>query len=193
MIGSFHTLWAAALVASMAANLGLYLSRVQAQAGLASVRAALAAEQADRERERASSALALAAAAEQARQTETQWRLRHQEVQTHAESQLRAAAADAARARSAADVLRKRAEVLGAQCITQRDEASRDPAAALAGASAGNPGVVLADLLGRLAQTAGELAAVADARGAAGVACEQAYDALMPEFKASKPRKPPQP
>jgi hypothetical protein len=37
---------------------------------------------------------------------------------------------------------------------------------------------VLADVLGRLAQTAGELAAIADARGAAGAACEKAYGAL---------------
>jgi len=37
---------------------------------------------------------------------------------------------------------------------------------------------VLADLLGRLAKTAGELAAIADARGSAGAACEKAYGVL---------------
>jgi hypothetical protein len=48
---------------------------------------------------------------------------------------------------------------------------------------------VLADLLGRLAQTAAELAAVADARGGAGQACVQAYGALMQATEASKTTK----
>jgi hypothetical protein len=44
---------------------------------------------------------------------------------------------------------------------------------------------VLANLLRGVAQAAGELAAVADARGAAGTACERAYDAI------SAPSRPP--
>jgi hypothetical protein len=44
---------------------------------------------------------------------------------------------------------------------------------------------VLANLLRGVAQAAGELAAVADARGAAGTACERAYDAI------SAPNRPP--
>jgi hypothetical protein len=37
---------------------------------------------------------------------------------------------------------------------------------------------VLADVLGRLEAAGRELAAIADARGAAGAACERAYEAL---------------
>jgi hypothetical protein len=38
---------------------------------------------------------------------------------------------------------------------------------------------VLADVLGRLEEAGRELAAVADARGTAGTACERAYQALL--------------
>jgi hypothetical protein len=51
---------------------------------------------------------------------------------------------------------------------------------------------VLADLLGRLAQTAAELAAVADARGGAGETCVQAYGALMQATETIKTPKPPE-
>jgi hypothetical protein len=37
---------------------------------------------------------------------------------------------------------------------------------------------VLANLLRGVAQAAGELASVADARGTAGASCERAYDAI---------------
>jgi hypothetical protein len=177
MIAPLNTLWAVALVASMVGNVGLFLSRAQTQADLARAEMALAAEQADRARERAQAAQALAAAAEQSRQTEAQWRAKHTEVQTHAQNQIRAANADAARARDAADILRQRAEVIGAQCAA-RSDAGPSATTAAAGQAAASPGTVLADVLGRLAQTAGELAAIADVRGAAGAACEKAYEAL---------------
>jgi hypothetical protein len=47
--------------------------------------------------------------------------------------------------------------------------------------------VVLTNLLRGVAQAAAEFAAVADARGAAGAACERAYDAI------SAPSRPPAP
>jgi hypothetical protein len=45
--------------------------------------------------------------------------------------------------------------------------------------------VVLTNLLRGVAQAAAELAAVADARGTAGAACERAYDAIA----APQPRR----
>jgi hypothetical protein len=184
-----QTLWAAALLASLTGNLWLVLSRADAQRSHAQAQATLATERADRERERAQAALALTAAVEQARQTEAQWRARHTEVQSHAENQIRVASADAARARSAADILRQRADVLGAQCAAVPPDPGTDPAAASAGQTTTGAGAVLADLLGRLAQTAAELAAVADARGGAGEACVQAYGALMQAQEPSKTTK----
>ncbi len=192
MILPGHTLWAAALLVSLTGNLWLVLSRADAQRSHAQAQATLATERADREHERAQAALALTAAVEQARQTEAQWRARHTEVQSHAENQIRVASADAARARSAADILRQRADVLGAQCAAERPGPGTDPADAPAGQTTTGPGAVLADLLGRLAQTAAELAAVADARGGAGQACVQAYGALMQAQETSKTTKPPE-
>jgi preprotein translocase subunit SecD len=185
-----QTLWAAALLVSLIGNLWLVLSRADAQRSHAQAQATLATERADRERERAQAALALTAAVEQARQTEAQWRARHTEVQSHAENQIRVASADAARARSAADILRQRADVLGAQCAAERPDPGTDPATASAGQTTTGPGAVLADLLGRLAQTAAELAAVADARGGAGETCVQAYGALLQAPEQSKTPKP---
>jgi hypothetical protein len=45
---------------------------------------------------------------------------------------------------------------------------------------------VLADVLGRLEEAGRELAAVADARGTAGTACERAYQALQAGAVLSK-------
>jgi hypothetical protein len=136
---------------------------------------ALARERAERAQEREKLVAEALAASEAARSLEARWRAQHTEVQTDAQAKIRAAAADAARARSAADSLQRRAEVIAAQCANpQRDSA----APALGGAAAQDPGVVLANLLRGVAQAAGELAAVADARGTAGAACERAYDAI---------------
>jgi hypothetical protein len=178
MLPLTNTLWAAALGVAMLGNLWLYLNRTQVQRDLARAQTALAAEQADRQRERADAATALAAATEQARQTEAQWRAQHTEVQTHAQAQIRAASADAARARGAADSLQRRAEVIAAQCANPQRDSAAGSGFTPRGPAAPDPGAVLAELLGRLAQTAGELAAIADARGAAGAACERAYDGV---------------
>lgn len=179
MLPLTNTLWGAALGVAMICNLWLYLGRTQVQRDLARAQATLAAEQADRQRERADAATALATATEQARQTEAQWRAKHTEVQTHAQAQIRAASADAARARGAADSLQRRVEIVAAQCAhPHRDTAAPDAGVAARGAPAADPAVVLPELFRRLAQALGQLAAVADARGAAGLACEQAYDAL---------------
>jgi hypothetical protein len=135
----------------------------------------LARERAERAQEREKLVAEALAASEAARALEARWRAQHTEVQTDAKNRIRAATADAARARSAADSLQRRAEVIAAQCAhPTRDSASPAPG----GAAAQDPGVVLANLLRGVAQAAGELAAVADARGTAGTACERAYDAI---------------
>lgn len=135
----------------------------------------LAQERAERAQEREKLVAEALAASEAARALEARWRAQHTEVQTDAQNRIRAASADAARARSAADSLQRRAEVIAAQCANpQRDSAGPAPG----GAAAQDPGVVLANLLRGVAQAAGELAAVADARGTAGSACERAYDAI---------------
>lgn len=141
----------------------------------ARAQAALATERAERAQEREKLTAEALAASEAARALEARWQAAHTEVQTDAQNRIRAAAADAARARSAADSLQRRAEVIAAQCANpQRDSA----APALGSAAAADPGFVLTQLLRGVAQAAGELAAVADARGAAGVACERAYGAI---------------
>lgn len=180
MLGrSLNLLWGVVCLLLIAASLYAYLGKVDAERRAERLRTTLAEERAARERERADAATALAAATEQARQTEAQWRAKHQEVQTHAQAQARNAAAAAARARDAADGLQRRAEVIAAQCANPaRDTAGPDPSFAPRGAPAQDPGVVLTNLLRGVAQAAADLAAVADARGAAGAACEQTYDAL---------------
>jgi hypothetical protein len=80
---------------------------------------------------------------------------------------------DAAAVVVAGGGLRQRAATVAARC-----EAPRDPAAAVDRPAANDAGVVLADVLGRLEETARRLAALADERGTAGDACERAYDAL---------------
>lgn len=180
MLGrGLNLLWGALCVLLMAAGIYAHLGKLDAERRADRLRAMLAEERSDRAAERAAAALALAAATEQARQTEAQWRAKHQEVQTHAQTQVRAAQAAATRARDAADSLQRRVEAVAAQCANPaRDAAGPDPGFATRGAPAADPGAVLAQLLRGLTQAAGELAAVADARGAAGAACERAYDSL---------------
>ncbi len=158
-----------------AAAIGLGALSVTLLWELRGAKITLARERAERAQEREKLTAEALAASEAARALEARWRAQHTEVQTDAQNRIRAAAADAARARNAADSLQRRAEVIAAQCANpQRDGAGPAPG----GTAAQDPGVVLANLLRGVAQAAGELAAVADARGAAGTACERAYDAI---------------
>lgn len=154
----------------------LYLDRSEALRAAEGARRELAEAQAQWAIQREALTKEALKESERARQLEAQWNDKQSEVQRNAQERIRVAQADAARARDAVDVLRRRAEALAAQC--SRDQAAPDSGFAAGGQAAPNPGTVLADLLGRLAQTAGELAAVADARGAAGTACEKAYGVL---------------
>ena len=80
------------------------------------------------------------------------------------------ARADAAAAASTADGLRKQ--------VAELIERSRGSAASARGPATGDALDLLADVLGRTDEAAGEFARIADERGIAGRQCERDYDAL---------------
>ena len=166
----------AAFLAAVA--LYLYLDRLEALRAVSVAEKELAEARAAWAVERERLVQAALKESEKVRQLEADWRDRQSEVQKNAQERIRAAAADAARARDAVDVLQQRAQVLAAQCSPSRDQAGPDPTFAERGAAAADPGTVLTNMLRGVAAAAAELAAVADARGAAGVACEKAYGVL---------------
>jgi len=85
-------------------------------------------------------------------------------------------AADAASARAAADGLRGAADALANRLAAS--EASGNSCTAAASQAATRAAMVLADVLKRADQRAGDLAEVADQARARGLTCEQAFDAL---------------
>ncbi|MBC2659826.1 DUF2514 domain-containing protein [Pseudomonas sp. MSSRFD41] len=85
------------------------------------------------------------------------------------------AVADAVSARSAADSLQRAVDALTEHL---KHTTSSNSCTAAASAAATRAVMVLADVLKRADQRAEDLAATADQRGARGVTCEQAYDAL---------------
>lgn len=166
------------------------------QADIAATTAAHATQRAAWADERAALAAAAQQATDRARAIETDWRSRHDQIQADTAAQLAAARRDAAAARSTGDRLRDHIRALAQQCsapgpaTAARDPAApaaaANPAAARPGPPTPDPGLVLADLLSRMDAAGRELAAVADARGTAGQACQRAYDALT----AAKPSPP---
>lgn len=112
------------------------------------------------------------------RAIEQAWIRKHQEIAREAEDQARRTAAAADGARIAGDGLRHRATQLAASAIATCP-ATADTPSAPGGPPASHPAAMLADVLGRLEEAGRELAAVADARGGAGAACERAYEALL--------------
>jgi len=177
MPGRALTLFWGALCALLAmAGTYAYLGKVQAERDANRLRVTLADERADRAREREALASEALRQSERARTIEAAWINKHQEIARDAEETARRAAAAAADARIAGDGLRQRADRLAtaaAHC-----PATQDPTIAPSGPPAGHPAALLADMLGRLEEAGRELAAIADARGAAGAACERAYEAL---------------
>jgi hypothetical protein len=87
------------------------------------------------------------------------------------------ATADAAAARNSADSLRGAADNLAYRLAAS--EASGNSCTAAASKAAARAAMVLADVLKRADQRAGDLAEVADQARARGVTCEQAYDGLQ--------------
>lgn len=87
------------------------------------------------------------------------------------------ATADATAARASADGLRGAADALAARLAAS--EASGNSCTADASQAATRAAMVLADVLKRADQRAGELAGFADQSHSRGVTCERAYDGLM--------------
>ncbi|MBY4725197.1 MULTISPECIES: DUF2514 family protein [Burkholderia] len=111
-------------------------------------------------------------AAVDAARTEEQRRTAAQsEIAKDANQQRTAALADAFAARAAAGSLQQRVDQLVA--------AARYPAAAAGSPAAGDALDLLADVLGRADQRAGDLAEYADRARIAGQQCERDYDALI--------------
>lgn len=147
-----------ALVAALALVGWQWHQATSARAELSDERLAIAKQIAD---------ATTAARAEEQRRT-----LKIQEA-SHAELLARQAAeADAGRARSAAVGLRQRATQLAASCTASH------PTATASSPAADSPGDLLADLLQRVDDAAGEIGRYADQARIAGQLCERSYDAL---------------
>lgn len=88
----------------------------------------------------------------------------------------KAAEADAAAARTAAGQLRQRAQALA----TAARGSARDPATAGSSEAAGAAADLLADMLQRIDEAAGEIGRHADSARLAGQLCQRDYEALTP-------------
>ncbi|TNI81199.1 endopeptidase [Aeromonas veronii] len=119
-------------------------------------------------------ATAKAKATMEAREEELRRQASIDKVRDDAEKQIARAESDALAASDAADGVLEQAKRLAARA----GNCPSNPSATKPGAPAEEPGVVLADVLGRADARAGELAAAYDRSRAAGLACERAYDAL---------------
>jgi hypothetical protein len=125
---------------------------------------------------------ALAITLRTAREAEASYRAKeaataaeHQRITDAAHQQTLAARADADRVRAALDRLRR-----AAAAAAHRGDTGPHPAAPASSSPATTASHLPADLLGRLGDAAGELAAAADASRTAGNACQRAYQALSP-------------
>ncbi|MFI8384804.1 DUF2514 family protein [Pseudomonas sp. NPDC079086] len=94
-------------------------------------------------------------------------------VQKDAEQQIEVARADAAAAGSALERLKLRLEA-----VEQRSRAAGNTITAQLSQATGAEARMLADLLGRIGETAGLYADIADDRGIRGASCERHYDSL---------------
>jgi hypothetical protein len=158
--------------------MGLGLAAALATAGIERTRGASARTDAAQARQELAEYRATAAEsgrlAERAQRTQEQtWRSRVDGVIQDGQQQIAAARADADRAGGAALQLQQQ---LAAYRAAVR-AASAAPAAAEGGPPTADPLDLLADLFGRADTRAGDLARIADERGAAGTICERHADA----------------
>ena len=123
--------------------------------------------------ERAQEAAAALKATQEARAEEQRRVVATQEVIHAAQAKLVTVAAAAGRALNSAVSLRERAAAVAAGGAMP--EAAAAPGR---GASGAGPGLLLADVLGRMGEAGGQLAAEADRARVAGEACEQQYNSL---------------
>ncbi|WP_321789219.1 DUF2514 family protein [Burkholderia pyrrocinia] len=119
---------------------------------------------------KADAATAQAKAVDAARAEEQRRTAAQSEIANDANQQRTAALADAFAARAAAGSLQ--------QHVDQLVAAARHPTAATGSSAAGDALDLLADVLGRADQRAGDLAEYADRARIAGQQCERDYDAL---------------
>lgn len=122
-------------------------------------------------------ATAKAKAELKAREEEQRRQASIDKVRDDAEKQIALAERDALAASDAAAGVLEQAKRLAARA----GKCPSNPSTTKSGATAAEPSVVLADVLGRADARAGELAAAYDRSRAAGLACELAYDALLAE------------
>lgn len=147
-----------------------------------SLKVQLATEKQGRTEDRTAYATAAVAAATDAA-TETERRVTAQaRNDNEALERERAAHADADRAAVAATKLRDAA--IARALAASRRVVSADPAAVGGGAAAPAPDMVLPDVLGRVDDTAGDLATALDVAHIRGQQCERDYDALGKTLKA---------
>ncbi|WP_324035142.1 DUF2514 domain-containing protein [Aeromonas caviae] len=109
-----------------------------------------------------------------AREEEQRRQAEIDEVRDHAQEEIAQAQADAAAADLESGRLREQARRLAARA----SQCASHSSAPQGGPTAEQPAVVLADLLSRADERAGELAAAYDRARASGLACERAYDTL---------------
>lgn len=119
----------------------------------------------------------------EAREEEQRRQAEIDEVRDHAQEQIAQAQADAVAAGVESVRLREQARRLAARA----SQCAGNPSAAQGGPATGQPAMVLADLLSRADERAGELAAAYDRARASGLACERAYDSLRTETMKPRP------
>jgi len=117
-------------------------------------------------------------ASERYRKMETELRAQLEENQNVAESKLAEARAAAARSDVAAVGLRQRAAQLAAACRASASHPSTVPVREATPA----PGDVLADMLGRIDEAAGEVSRYADQLRVAGEACARDYETVRRKY-----------
>ncbi|WP_429180025.1 DUF2514 family protein [Aeromonas salmonicida] len=114
-------------------------------------------------------------AEQEAREEEQRRQAEIDEVREHAQNEIAQAQDDAAAAGIESGRLREQTRRLAARA----SQCASGSSAPEGGPAAGQPAVVLADLLSRADERAGELAAAYDRARASGLACERAYLSLI--------------
>ena len=163
MLNRATPIFAGLLLASLAGTTGVWLHGRTALAEARQSHLAYVAEVERNARE----------ASEAARSEEQRRKEAQLEIVQLARRSAQRSAEDLARRVAVSERLRERAGQLSSRCATPSDLPVAD-----GGQAAVSAGAVLADMLSRVEQAAGELAAFADAASDTGVACERAYDSL---------------
>ncbi|WP_050720170.1 DUF2514 domain-containing protein [Aeromonas tecta] len=128
-------------------------------------------------------ATARAKAEQKAREEELRRQSEIDEVRDYAQEEIAQAQADATAAGLESGRLREQARRLAARA----SQCASNPGVAQGSPAAEQPAVVLADLLSRADERAGELAAAYDRARASGLACERAYDSLRTATMKPRP------